>query len=217
MAETVFDPALLFRIQLRPVQTQLKFGTPNWRLPDEAQLPPLGTSVSGQSSFASFRLAVSASALFVSAYVTGKRRSLWCRESMLEDSDGLNLWIDTRNSRDVHRATRFCHWLIFTPLGRGPKSLQPVAGWIPINRAKENSKPPQEKQLTVQAIVHPSGYELHAAIAWNGLTGFDRDDFPVLGFNLAIVDRELGWQSLGLSPPYPVKEDPSTWLELSLK
>ncbi len=41
--------------------------------------------------------------------MTGKRQTLWCRESVLESSDGLHLWIDTRNSRDVHRATRFCH------------------------------------------------------------------------------------------------------------
>ncbi len=63
----LFDPALLFRIQLRPVSTQLKFGTADWRLPDEAELPPLGQSVSGQNSFAKFRIAVSPTALFVSA------------------------------------------------------------------------------------------------------------------------------------------------------
>ncbi len=91
----LFDPALLFRVQLRPVRTQLKFGTADWRLPDEAVLPAIGPSVSGQSDFASFRLAVSESALFVSAYVTGKRQSLWCRDSVLESSDGLHLWIDT--------------------------------------------------------------------------------------------------------------------------
>ena len=32
----------------------------------------------------------------------------------------------------------------------------------------------------------------------------------------AVIDRELGWQSLGLSPPLPVVEDPSLWLELAV-
>ena len=214
---TVFDPALLFRLQLQPVKTQLKFGAATWRLPDEAELPPLGPSISGQNAFAKFRLAVSSSALFMSAYVTGKRKTLWCRDSVLESSDGLHLWFDTRNSRDVHRATRFCQHLVFAPQGRGAKYLQPAAGWVPINRAKENSQPPAESKLSIQAEVRSDGYEVHAAVAWNGLTGFDRNDFPVIGFYAAIYDRELGWQSLGLAPPYPVMEDPSTWLELNLQ
>jgi hypothetical protein len=214
MTQQLFDPALLFRLQLRPTRTQLKFGSANWRLPDEAALPALGQSVSGQNSLASFRMAVSDTALFVSAYVTGKRHKAWCRESMLDSSDGLHVWIDTRNSRDVHRATRFCHHLVFAPAGRGPKFEQPCCGWVPINRARENSKPPSDKSISLQAVVSAAGYELHAAIAWNGLTGFDRNDFPVIGFYMAVIDRELGWQSLGLAPPYPVAEDPSIWLEL---
>ncbi len=212
----LFDPALLFRMQLRPVRTALKFGAVNWRLPDEAELPGFGSSISGQDSFARLRVAISDTALFVSAYVTGKQKALWCRDTMLEDSDGLHLWIDTRNSRDVHRATRFCQRLVFAPMGRGAKYAQACAGWVPINRAKENSKPPGEKQLSVQSVVAKNGYEIHAAVAWNGLTGFDRNDFPVIGFYAAVIDRELGWQSLGLAPPYPVAEDPSIWLELNL-
>ncbi len=105
MSQPIFDPALLFRVQLRPVRSQLKFGALNWSLPDEAELPALGTAVSGQNSFARFRLAVSDTGLFVSAHVTGKRQSLWCREAALDSSDGLHVWIDTRNSREVHRAT----------------------------------------------------------------------------------------------------------------
>lgn len=212
----LFDPALLFRTQLRPVRTQLKFGTTDWRLPDEAALPALGQSISGQNDFANFRIAVSDTALFVSAYITGKRQSLWCRDTVLESSDGLHLWIDTRNSREVHRATRYCHRLVFAPMGRGAKYQQPCAGWVPIHRAKENSKPPAERLLSIHADVKPNRYEVHAAVAWSGLTGFDRNDFPVIGFYAAVVDRELGWQSLGLAPPYPVVDDPSIWLELNL-
>lgn len=212
----LFDPALLFRMQIRPVHTQLKYGATGWRLPEEAELPRLGQSISGQNEFAKFRLAVSDTALFVSAYVTGKRQSVWGHHTLLEGSDGLHLWVDTRNARDVHRATRYCHQLVFAPMGRGAKNQQPCAGWVPINRARENSKPPAEKFLALEAIIHPNGYEVHAAVAWKGLTGFDRNDFPVLGFYIAVQDRELGWQSLGLAPPYPVAEDPSIWMELNL-
>ncbi|MGN6133243.1 MAG: hypothetical protein ACTHOU_02040 [Aureliella sp.] len=214
--ERLFDPALLFRMQLRPVRTDLKFGQQGWLLPDEAELPSLGASISGQANFATLKLAVSESGLFMSASVRGKRQLPWCRESRIEDSDGLHVWIDTRHAGEVHRATRFCHRFIFAPMGRGPKSEQPFAGWAPINRARENSRPPSEKLLAVSSKVSQTGYDLSAALHWQALTGFDRNDFPVLGFYAAVIDRELGWQSLGLGPPHPVMEDPSLWCELSL-
>lgn len=214
--ERLFDPALLFRMQLRPAKTDLKFGQHGWQLPAEAELPSTGVSISGQNQFAKLKLAVSETGLFMSTTVTGKRQLPWCRESRIEDSDGLHVWIDTRNSRDVHRATRFCHRFIFAPLGRRPKSEQAFAGWAPINRARDNSRPPPEKLLYAHAKLNPGGYELSAALHWQALTGFDRHDFPVLGFYAAVIDRELGWQSLGLGPPLPVVEDPSLWLELAL-
>lgn len=215
-SERLFDPALLFRLQLRPVKTTLKFGELDWQLPPEAELPPLGASISGQNQFARLRLAVSDSALWISAHVTGKRQLPWCRESRIEDSDGLHVWLDTRNSREVHRATRFCHRFVFAPLGRGAKSEKPFAGWAPINRARENSRPPAEKLLYAQSKVTATSYDLFATLQWQALSGFDRADFPVIGFYVAVVDRELGWQSLGLSPPLPVVEDPSLWYDINL-
>ncbi len=50
----LFDPALLFRLQLRPIRTQLKFGTANWSLPDEAELPALGRAFLARTVLPSF-------------------------------------------------------------------------------------------------------------------------------------------------------------------
>lgn len=215
-SERLFDPALLFRLQLHPVTVPTPFGQRDWQLPPEAELPNTGAGLSGQKSFATLKLAVSDTGLFLSVAVTGKRQLPWCRESRLEDSDGLHLLIDTRNSRDVHRATRYCHRFVFSPMGRGPKSEQPFSGWAPINRARENSRPPAEKLLFTQANVAQNGYEMWAALHWQALSGFDRADFPVLGFYAIVLDRELGWQTLGLGPPLLVLEDPSLWCELAL-
>ncbi len=90
------------------------------------------------------RLAVGTDALFIQLDVQGKKQLPWCRESRLEDSDGLHLWIDTRNSRDVHRATKYCYRLGMFAMGRGPKADVPFAGWAPINRARDNSQPPPD-------------------------------------------------------------------------
>ncbi len=213
----LFDPALLFRMRFQPCRVDIKYGQTGWSLPDEAVLPDTGVAISGQNKFATMRLGWSDTGLFVHAQVKGKKQLPWCRESRLEDSDGLHLWLDTRNARDVHRATRFCHRFVFAPLGRGAKSDQPFAGWAPINRARENSKPPPDKLLMATSKLQPGGYDISGSLHWQALTGFDRDDFPCLGFYIAIVDRELGWQSLGLSPPMPVVDDPSLWHELLLE
>ena len=57
-----------------------------------------------------------------------------------EDSDGLQVWIDTRDVHNVHRAGRFCHRFIFLPGGGGRQLDEPVAQWLPINRAREQPR-----------------------------------------------------------------------------
>ena len=59
-------------------------------------------------------------------------------------------------------------------------------------------------------------YRVVAALHFNALTGLDLGDFPTVGFYFAVVDRELGWQSLALQPDLPVTDNPSLWAQLSL-
>jgi hypothetical protein len=48
------------------------------------------------------------------------------------------------------------------------------------------------------------------------MTGFDSNQYPRLSLYYAVIDRELGWQTLTLSQDYPVVEDPSLWAEAAL-
>ena len=70
--------------------------------------------------------------LALTVHVRGKRQPPWCRGTRAEDSDGVRVWIDTRDVHNVHRAGRFCHGFVFLPAGRtaagGPRGL-----WMPIN------------------------------------------------------------------------------------
>jgi hypothetical protein len=212
----LIDPALLFRFRVQASKVDFHFADRMWQLPDSTELPKTGVFISGQKDFASIRAGVGKDALFFQASIDRKLQFPWCRESRLEDSDGLHIWIDTRASRDVHRATRFCHRFVFCPMGRGPKGEMAFAGWAPINRARENSPPPLEKLLATRSKLRPGGYDLYCAIHFTALSGLDINDFPVVGFYYAVVDRELGWQSLGLGPPLPVAEDPGLWGELRI-
>jgi hypothetical protein len=68
----------------------------------------------------------------------------------------------------------------------------------------------------VHAQQRSDGYVLHAFIPAEALTGFDPQEHPRLGFNYAIIDRELGVQTFSAGPPLPYDEDPSLWATLEM-
>jgi hypothetical protein len=210
------DPSLLVRVRLKAHALNRTFSDRPEALPDEAILPCLSAELAGQAKFAQVRLAVGKDALFLQADVQGKQKLPWCRESRMEDSDGLHVWIDTRNSREIHRATKYCSRFGFSPMGRGPKADLPFVGWAPINRARENPSPPPDDQMAIRARITEGRYRLVAALHFDALAGLDLADFPTVGFYFAVADRELGWQSLALQPDLPVMDNPSLWAQLKL-
>jgi hypothetical protein len=148
--------------------------------------------------------------------VGGKRQPPWCRASRPDDSDGVHLWIDTRDVHNVHRAGRFCHRFIFLPTGAGHRLDEPVAAWLPINRSREQPRPITEEQLKVRSELLQEGYLLEAFLTAEALTGFDPGEHPRLGFTYAVIDRELGEQTFGAGSPMPYRDDPSLWATLEL-
>lgn len=165
---------------------------------------------------ADFRMAWSEEGLALAAHVMGKQQPPWCRTSRPEDSDGVQIWIDTRDVHNVHRAGRFCHRFLFMPVGGGSRLDQPVAQWMPINRAKEHPKAIKPGQIQLRSVKRPGGYLLEAFLPAETLTGFDPHEYPRLGFTYAILDRELGEQTFSVGSPMPYEEDPSLWATLEL-
>jgi len=94
-------------------------------LGDEYLLPRFGT-LDGQRQFAELRAAWNPQGLVFDLRVPGKQQALWCRQSRMEDSDGLQIWIDTRDAHNIHRATRFCHRFVCLPQGGGSRTDQPA-------------------------------------------------------------------------------------------
>jgi len=149
--------------------------------------------------------------------VNGKKQPPWCRSSRPEDSDGIQIWIDTRDVRNVHRAGRFCHRFFFMPAGGGPRLDQPAAQWLPIHRAREHPKAIPADALKVLGGRRAGGYTLEMLIPAEALTGFDPQEHPRLGFTYAVLDRELGEHTLAAGSPMPYPEDPSLWATLELE
>ena len=200
----------------------------SYRLPNLAELE-------GRSPWADVRAAWSEQGLAFCVLVQGKSQPPWCRSSKIEDSDGLQVWIDTRDVHNVHRASRFCHRFIFLPnkgvgsllceasgtarRSAGPfrvKTPDPFISCFPINRAKEPPHPVRQDALQARCRLLNDGYILEALILAEALTGFDTVEHPRLGFTYAVVDRELGEQTFGIGSPMPYQEDPSLWATLEL-
>jgi hypothetical protein len=170
----------------------------------------------GRASAADVRAAWSPQGLAFTVLVQGKQQPPWCRATRPDDSDGVEFLIDTRDVHNVHRAGRFCHRFLFLPAGAGSRLDQAAAFWLPINRAKEEPRAVKPGQLRVHSRLRPDGYVLDAFISAEALTGFDPQEHPRLGFTYAVIDRELGQQTLGVGSPMPHLEDPSLWATLEL-
>lgn len=216
MSEKLLAPTFLFHFSV-PIRYAKKiWSATGVQLGEEYQLPTFG-ELEGRRPFADFRGAWNEAGLTFTLKVTGKQQAVWCRDTRIEDSDCLQIWIDTRDTHNIHRAGRFCHRFAFLPVGAGQKLDQPVVGLLAINRARESPKPIPGSMLKAISEKRADGYDLQAHIPADALTGFDPVEHPKLGFNYAVVDRELGWQTFSLGPEFPIDEDPSLWgtLELS--
>ena len=215
MAHQLLPPSFLFRFAA-PCRHTAKLWTPNgvelgkdYLLPSFAELDDAPQRVEVQAAWNEQGVAFSIA-------VSGKKQAPWCRESRIEDSDGVYLWIDTRDTHNIHRASRFCHQFVFLPSGGGSRQDEPVAELLAINRARENPKPIRPGTLGIVNRKHTGGYRLDGAIPAAALTGFDPIEHPRLGFHWAVIDREIGEHTFCCPPGLPYREDPSTWGTLEL-
>lgn len=216
MTDRLIAPTFLYRFSVPCPRQDVKWTGRLFELPDSNRLPVFG-ELEGRQCFADTRIAWNQSGLFVSLRVEGKKTDPWCRASRWEDSDGLSLWIATRDVSQVHRANRFCHRFILLPQGAEQNREQPVAQLMSVTRARETPKPIPRDLLKVHSEKRMDGYVLSAFLPAQGLTGFDPEEQSELGFFYAVVDREKGWQTFSLGTEFPFDADPSLWGILQLE
>jgi hypothetical protein len=215
MFETLLAPAFLFRFSAPCYQHADVGSAKGCALGEKHRLPCFG-ELEDKPLFADLRAGWSEAGLAFQVRVEGKKQPLWCRDSRIEDSDGLQIWVDTRNTQNIHRAGRFCHRFVFLPIGSGRKLDEPMAALLAINRARESPREIEPDALRVRSERRIDGYSLEAFIAADALTGFSPGESPALGFTYALADRELGTQTFSVGPEFPFSEDPSLWGTLDL-
>jgi hypothetical protein len=217
---TLVAPRFLFRFAVPALRRDPIWKSGGVELDDAYRLLNIAELDSGtpdrERAFADVRMAWSPNGLLLNVRVDGKKQPLWCREGKLEDSDGLQVWIDTRATLNIHRASRYCHRYVFLPAGGGHGQHEPVADQLLINRARENARPIRPRELQVASKVTKAGYWLAAFIPAIALGGYDPHQHRQLGFTYAVFDRELGIQTFAAGPAFPFDEDPTCWAAVDL-
>ncbi len=219
-SNTLLAPRFLFRFSV-PVLPRDPIWKPggveldeSYQLLDLAELDH-GTD-NRERTFADVRMAWGREGLTFNVRVDGKKQPLWCRDERLEDSDGFQVWIDTRATLNIHRASRYCHRYAFLPAGGGRGHQEAVADQLLINRARENARPVRPRELQVASHVTKSGYWMAAFVPAGALAGYDPQQHRQIGFTYAVFDRELGMQTFATGPAFPFDEDPTCWAVVEL-
>jgi hypothetical protein len=215
MSEPLIPKRFLFRFST-PCLYRRKLWTAKGTAVDAKYRLVSFTELEDRAAWADVRAAWSDEGMAFSVRVEGKEQGPWCRTTQPDDSDGLRLWIDTRDVHNVHRASRFCHGFLFMPAGGGPRHDRPVAQWMPIHRARAQPQAIRPGSLQVRSQRRVGGYRLDAFIPADALTGFQPEEHPRLGFTYAVIDRELGEQTFTVGSPMPYRDDPSLWGTLEL-
>lgn len=184
-------------------------------LPEACRIPSLA-ELDSSASFADIRLAWNEDGLGLSVEVRGRTRPPKCSTAGPSVSDGLHVWIDTRNTKTVHRATKFCQQFSLLPSGGGRAEADPIAIPIPLARARDESMLADTSLIRVQSEVRSEGYWLEAWLPTETLVGYDPSLHPQLGFHCVVRDSELGEQSLAVGSEFPHASDPSLWPTIEL-
>jgi hypothetical protein len=190
-------------------------GTHLLNLPSECALPDFG-DLDDARPFGQLRAAWNPAGIGFSLHVAGKKMPFTCDLREPSDADGLQIWIDTRSTQTIHRASRFCHHFCFLPSGAGRRGDEPAALQLPIALAREDAPRAKPESLQVACTRSHDGYVLEAWIAAAALQGFEPESNPRLGFYYSVRDAELGEQFLTAGRELPFAHDPSLWSTLEL-
>ncbi len=184
-------------------------------LPESARLDNFA-ALDEKENFADVRLAWNDFGLAVQVEVKGKAQPAVGDSDKPSASDGLRLWIDTRDARASHRGSRYCHHFAFFPTGSGPDKDEPFLTQSKINRALQDAPMANLADVPFRSHREKKGYCLEAFLPAAALSGFDPQEHPRLGIFYCVRDQELGDQFLSVGWDFPFSDDPSLWAVLEL-
>jgi hypothetical protein len=184
-------------------------------LPEIARLKSFN-EIDSLKEFADVRIAWNELGIGLQVIVKGKDQYPVGDVARPRQTDGITLWIDTREDRSSHRASRTCHQFHFLAAGGGAEKDEPIFTQTKINRALQDAPLSNPEEVPFRSDRIKGGYRIEAFLSGAVLNGFDPEQYPRLGIFYAVYDHELGEQTLGINSEFPFSEDPSLWSMLEL-
>jgi hypothetical protein len=183
----------------------------NVRKWDQRYLVPPLVELEDEEPFADVYWAWNESGLFLAFDVPNRRGALECDTGQWWKKDGLRICVDTRDARDIKRATRFCHFFYVLPAGGGPNRKRPVVGLHRMSRAKEPPPTVDTSQIKLGVHTDRHGYAVEVAIPATCLHGWNPAEHPRIGIFYKVKDLHHGSQHLTVNDELGWNVDPSTW------
>jgi hypothetical protein len=185
-------------------------------LPETNALPDL-RQLEGDTSWAQVRVGWNPGGLGIAVQAEGVSRE----QLDMARPEGFavaEFWVDTRDTRTVARATRFCH--------RFRAALEPggARGQLNVKVAQQKiaqataDAPIRDPELIVaRAELFPASWMLELFLPTQALNGFDVEVNRRLGFSYQIADYVRDDQFFTVGREFPIGENPSLWSTLELR
>ena len=187
-------------------------------LPEACRLPDT-TRLDGKGPWADVRVGWSAAGFAVQVEADGELAYL-SSDDRPEAVYGMQLWVDTRDTRNVSRATRFCHRFdlrLERPKGGAKTALAAQVHQRPIARAVADAPIARAADFDVRVARTKGGWRAELWFPAAALKGFDPETNRRLGFAYRVFDPDRDDQWLGAGREFPVGENPSLWSTLELR
>jgi hypothetical protein len=211
----IIPPRFLFRWAFRaPYCAELGMSQGECRpIPEACRLPDLD-GFDAERGFANFYCGWNERGLAFGYEVRGKRKPVEWDNLSLHKRDECSLWLDTRCTQTVHRATKYCHAFTLQAASAHGGPPKVVQGNLP-NAREERPLDPKAK-FGITRVDVKEGFRLQVWFPGETLYGFDPQNHQRLGFYAVVRDRERGEQPLTVGPDFPYHYDPSQWQTLEL-
>lgn len=177
-----------------------------------------GEKESKENASFDFRIGWLDRGLVLTAILSGRSAPPVCDPARPETCDGLRFFFDTRDVRDIHRATKYCHRFLFLPTDTTVRrdTAGPCALWLPIHRAKAIPNPVDVGKFRLASEIGPDTWKISAFLPAETLTGYDPKDHSRMALWFFALDSQLGRFALQHPGTFPAEEDPSLWSAVEL-
>jgi len=132
------------------------------------------------------------------------------------DGDCLELYLDTRDLRNAHRAGRYCHKFVLAPVGGVGQARRPLFEHQEMPRALATPPLIVPDQIEIASDVSGYEYSMELFVPSAALSGYDVDATRRLGLAYVLHDIEHTVQTWPHPVGLPVASDPSFWATVEL-